>query len=81
MKRPNPSPQSVRDGKVVHHITQRRRRDDAILDVELFGVPVVVMGKQIGILGLYHDITELSRRARKLKTPTGQERLPGEYEP
>ena len=50
---------SVREGHVVHMITQRRRRDGTNLDVEMFGVPVVVMGKQIGILGLYHDITEL----------------------
>ena len=57
--------QSVRDGKVVHFFTQRRRRDNAILDIELFGVPVVVMGKQIGILGLYHDITELIQARRE----------------
>lgn len=56
--------QSVRDGQVIHSFTQRRRRDGTILDVELFSVPVVVMGKQIGILGLYHDITELIKAQR-----------------
>jgi len=56
--------QAVRDGQVIHSFTQRRRRDGTILDVELFSVPVVVMGKQIGILGLYHDITELIKAQR-----------------
>lgn len=56
--------QAVKEGKLVHNLTQRRRRDGTVLDVELFGVPVVVMGKQIGILGLYHDITELIKAQR-----------------
>jgi len=56
---------TVREGQIVHHITQRRKRDGTYLDVELFGVPVMVMGKQIGILGLYHDITELVRARRE----------------
>jgi predicted flap endonuclease-1-like 5' DNA nuclease len=29
--------------------------------VEVYGIPVVLWGKQIGILGLYHDVSELVR--------------------
>lgn len=56
--------QAVREGKVIHKFTRRLRRDSSPVDVEMFGVPVVVMGKQIGILGLYHDITELAQARR-----------------
>ncbi|TFG63450.1 MAG: GAF domain-containing protein, partial [Gemmatimonadales bacterium] len=43
----------------VKTITQRRRKDGTMLDVEVLGVPVVVDGKPIGLMALYHDITEL----------------------
>ncbi|MFQ5743596.1 MAG: response regulator [Acidobacteriota bacterium] len=45
----------------VHAIRQRLRKDRSVVEVEIFGVPVMVEGKQVGALGLYHDITELSR--------------------
>jgi PAS domain S-box-containing protein len=48
----------------IHGIVKRRRRDGAMVDVELSGVPVIVAGERIGGLALYHDITDLVR-ARK----------------
>jgi PAS domain S-box-containing protein len=45
----------------VHTIGQRRRKDDTIIDVEVYGIPVVGAGERAGVLGLYHDITELVR--------------------
>src|SRR4030067_1112797 len=53
--------QVVRKGEVVHKITQRHRKDGSPVDVELFGIPILLWGKQIGILGLYHDISGLVR--------------------
>src|SRR3990170_699867 len=53
--------QLVKKGEVVHKITQRQRKDGSLVDVELFGMPVILWGKQIGILGLYHDISGLIR--------------------
>jgi PAS domain S-box-containing protein len=53
--------QVVRKGEVVHKITQRRRKDGSLVDVELFGIPIILWGKQIGILGLYHDLSGLIR--------------------
>ena len=50
-------------GEVVHAVTRRRRKDGSQVDVELFGVPVMVEGEQIGALGLYHDLTQ-QRRAQ-----------------
>jgi PAS domain S-box-containing protein len=48
----------------IHGIVRRRRKDGALVDVELSGVPVIVAGERIGGLALYHDITDLVR-ARK----------------
>ncbi|MGD8494837.1 MAG: GAF domain-containing protein [Gemmatimonadales bacterium] len=43
----------------VKTMTQRRRKDGTLVDVEVLGVPVVVDGEPIGLMALYHDITEL----------------------
>jgi PAS domain S-box-containing protein len=46
-------------GEGVHEIVSRHRKDGQVLKVELFAVPVVVVGEQLGLLVLYHDITSL----------------------
>ena len=43
----------------VRAIAQRRRKDGTLVDVEVLGVPVVVNGQLVGMMGLYHDVTEL----------------------
>jgi PAS domain S-box-containing protein len=45
----------------VKKISQRRRKDGTLVDVEVLGVPVVVGGRRVGLMALYHDITELLR--------------------
>jgi len=40
-------------------ISQRRRKDGQVLDVEVLGVPVLIDGEPQGLMALYHDITEL----------------------
>ncbi|MEE8446338.1 MAG: GAF domain-containing protein [Gemmatimonadota bacterium] len=49
----------------VNVVSQRRRKDGSLVDVEVLGVPVVVDDERIGLMALYHDITELlaARRA------------------
>jgi PAS domain S-box-containing protein len=42
----------------VHGIGRRRRKDGTFVDVELAGVPVFVAGRCVGVLAIYHDITE-----------------------
>jgi PAS domain S-box-containing protein len=49
----------------VHSVEKRLRRDDSVVDVELFAVPVLVRDEQLGALFLYHDITELVRARRQ----------------
>ncbi|HKI95119.1 MAG TPA: GAF domain-containing protein, partial [Gemmatimonadales bacterium] len=48
----------------VHGIGRRRRSDGTVVDVEILGVPVIVEGECVGLMGLYHDITELLRARR-----------------
>jgi PAS domain S-box-containing protein len=43
----------------VKGIGQRRRRDGSLVDVEVLAVPVVLDGKRVGMMGLYHDVTAL----------------------
>jgi PAS domain S-box-containing protein len=49
-------------------ISQRRRKNGSLVDVEVLGVPVVVDGKRAGLMALYHDITELLEARRQAET-------------
>ncbi|MBS1242124.1 MAG: domain S-box, partial [Gemmatimonadetes bacterium] len=49
------------DHRAVRAITRRRRKDGSLVDVEVLGVPVVVDGALVGMMGLYHDISELAQ--------------------
>jgi PAS domain S-box-containing protein len=51
-------------GHAVHGMGRRRRKDGSLVDVEVLGVPVIVDGERVGLMGLYHDITELLRARR-----------------
>ena len=52
---------TVRKGGKFQTITQRKRKDGSLVDVEVYGIPVVLGGKQVGSLGLYHDVSDLVR--------------------
>jgi PAS domain S-box-containing protein len=53
--------QHVLQQGAMRSIGQRRRKDGTLVDVEVLGVPVLVEGKLVGLMGLYHDISELTR--------------------
>ncbi|MBS1250173.1 MAG: Sensory/regulatory protein RpfC [Chloroflexi bacterium] len=50
---------TVVKGNTIHGFGKRKHKDGHLLDVEIFGVPVMVAGEMVGVLGLYHDIREL----------------------
>jgi len=55
--------------QALHHrpvkaLRQRRRKDGSLVDVEVLAVPVIVGGEPVGLMGLYHDITELLEARR-----------------
>ncbi|MCR4437792.1 MAG: PAS domain S-box protein [bacterium] len=58
--------QQVMAGDRVHVVTVRHRRDGSPVDVEIFGVPVMIRGERIGAFGIYQDITERKRAQRAL---------------
>ena len=58
---------TVSEGKLARLISQRKRKDGSLVDVEIVGVPVTAGGKNIGILGLYHDISDRIQAEQALK--------------
>jgi PAS domain S-box-containing protein len=57
----------VARGEVVHGFARRRRKDGQLVDVELYGVPVIVDEDQVGVLAIYHDLTELKEAQVELR--------------
>jgi PAS domain S-box-containing protein len=51
-------------------ITQRRRRDGTLVDVELLVVPLTADGSHAGLLAIYHDVTELQRARQEAEAAT-----------
>jgi two-component system NarL family sensor kinase len=61
---------SVLRGEKVHTVTQRRRKDGMIVDVELHGVPLFVEDELAGVYGLYQDVTERNRTRNAFRNIT-----------
>ncbi len=53
--------QHVLQQGAVRTVGRRRRKDGTLVDVEVLGVPVRVAGELVGLMGIYHDISELTR--------------------
>jgi diguanylate cyclase (GGDEF)-like protein/PAS domain S-box-containing protein len=58
---------NVIEGKNIHGTGVRYRKNGQPIDVEIFGVPVMVGNTQAGVLGMYHDITERKQVEKFLK--------------
>lgn len=48
-----------------HGTRERRRKDGRTVEVEIFGVPIILEGARIGTVGIYHDITDLVQAQRE----------------
>ena len=55
-------------GEWIRAISRRARKDGTPVDVEISSVPVVVEGARMGMIGIYHDITDLLRARREAET-------------
>ncbi len=47
------------DGQWIRAMGRRARKDGSRVDLEISSVPVVVDGTRVGMIAIYHDITEL----------------------
>ena len=56
---------AMQGGNVTGGIGRRRRKDGSIVDVEIASVPITVGGERVGMIGLYHDISELLQARRE----------------
>ena len=52
-------------GRTTGGIGRRRRKDGSLIDVEIYAIPVMVGGARVGMMALYHDITEMLRARRE----------------
>jgi PAS domain S-box-containing protein len=60
----------VAEGKHVHLVTQRTRKDGTLVDVQVLAAPIVIGGEQVGMYALYHDISELQRARLEAEAAT-----------
>ena len=54
-------------GRTLHFMTQRRRRDTSLVDVEVYAVPVAIPGREPSILALYQDISARVQAAAEME--------------
>jgi diguanylate cyclase (GGDEF)-like protein/PAS domain S-box-containing protein len=57
----------ILDGETIRVTGKRRRKDQRSVDVEISGVPVLVDGVRIGVLAMYHDVSERLQAEAHLK--------------
>lgn len=57
----------ILNGETIHTTGRRFHKDGNQVDVEIFGVPVLVDGVRIGALAMYHDISERLQAEAHLK--------------
>ncbi|HEX7024614.1 MAG TPA: GAF domain-containing protein [Gemmatimonadales bacterium] len=57
--------QEASEGRKSTGIARRRCRDGRLVDVELMSIPIIVAGERVGMMALYHDVTELHKARRE----------------
>jgi diguanylate cyclase (GGDEF)-like protein/PAS domain S-box-containing protein len=59
--------ENVMKGNVIEYETLRMRKDGSVVDVHILGYPLIFEHKQIGVFGVYKDITEQKRVEEAVK--------------
>lgn len=68
-------------GKSIRVVSRRQRKDNMLLDVEIYGVPLMKGSEVQGILALYHDITDEKEMVAELRTSENRFRTAFENAP
>jgi PAS domain S-box-containing protein len=55
------------EGKSTRSVTQRRRKDGSMVDIDLTVVPLVMGRSAVGAYGIFRDMTEQKRAERQLR--------------
>jgi diguanylate cyclase (GGDEF)-like protein/PAS domain S-box-containing protein len=69
----------VLGGRVVKHESLRMCKDGSLIDVCIMGYPIIMGNRQIGVHGIYEDITERKRLERELEFFSYHDQLTGLY--
>jgi diguanylate cyclase (GGDEF)-like protein/PAS domain S-box-containing protein len=59
--------QSVLNWEKISSTGLRKRKNGSMVNVQISGVPVIVNGKKLGVLGLYQDITDRNKAEKILR--------------
>lgn len=59
--------QNVFDGNVTSATAKRKRKDGSLVDVLIYGVPVILNDRPIGIFGIYVDMSDRMRAEERIK--------------
>lgn len=64
--------QVVMEGERVQFEAIRKRKDGALIDVRVLASPIMVNGDQVGVYGIYTDITEAKNTEKEMEDFTNQ---------
>ncbi|MGQ9854233.1 MAG: PAS domain S-box protein [Candidatus Oleimicrobiaceae bacterium] len=62
-------------GERVHVVTRRSRKDQVEVDVEIYGVPLMIQGTHYGAFAMFHDITLRKRAEEELVSSLKEKEL------
>ena len=59
---------AAKAGEFTRGVGQRKRKDGSLVDVEHVSIPVTVGGQKVGVIIMYHDVSELLDARRAAET-------------
>jgi len=68
LKEANSASKNVLSGDSIIIETQRQKKDGSLVDVSILGYPIELEDEQVGVFGIYRDISERKERERKVKS-------------
>ncbi len=70
---------NVLGGEVIRAETTRRRKDGSSVQVAILGYPIMLTEKQVGVFGMYRDITERKIQEKRIHYLSYHDKLTGLY--